>query len=79
MIYSDRFSYTPADKTLVNEPDCTEGGEIMAAVIGLIHAETVDEKDPLRVEKKLIKKVGYDLSIERKSGLHTSGFSLLPV
>ena len=55
MIYSDRFSYTPADKTLVNEPDCTEGGEIMAAVIGLIHAETVDEKDPLRVEKKLIK------------------------
>jgi len=55
MIYSDRFAYNPADKTLVNEPDCTEGDEIKEAIIGLIHAEKVDEEDPGRVEKKLIK------------------------
>ena len=55
MIYTDRFAYAPTDKTLVNEPDCTEGGEIKDAVIGLIHAEAGDEIDPGRVEKKLIK------------------------
>lgn len=55
MIYCDRFAYTPADKTLVDEPDCTEGDEIKGAVIGLIHAEAVDEEDPARIEKKLIK------------------------
>ncbi len=55
MIYCDRFAFTPADKTLVNEPDCTDGEEIKDAVIGLIHAEAFDEKDPGRVEKKLIK------------------------
>ena len=55
MIYSDRFAYIPADKALSNEPDSNEGDEIKDAVIGLIHAETVDEKDPGRVEKKLIK------------------------
>ena len=55
MIYTDRFAYTPANKTLGDEPDCTAGDEIQAAVIGLIHAETADEDDPTRTEKKLIK------------------------
>ncbi len=55
MIYTDRFAYTPADKTLEDEPDCTAGDEIQAAVIGLIHAEAADEADPARTEKKLIK------------------------
>lgn len=52
MIYSGRFAYTPADKALSNEPDSNEGDEIKDAVIGLIHAETFDVKDPGRVEKK---------------------------
>ena len=55
MIYCDRFAYTPADKTLPDEPDCTDGDQIEAAVVGLIQAEEFDEEDPLRVEKKLIK------------------------
>ncbi len=55
MIYTDRFAYTPADKTLANEPDCTDSDEIKDAVVGLIHAEAADEIDPGRVEKKLIK------------------------
>jgi len=55
MIYCDRFAYNPADKTLPDEPDCSEGAEIEAAVIGLIQAEEFDEEDPGRVEKKLIK------------------------
>lgn len=55
MIYTDRFAYTPAVKTLEEEPDCHEPGEIEAAVVGLIHAESCDEEDPARVEKKLVK------------------------
>ncbi len=55
MIYTDRFAYSPAVKTLAEEPDCHEGAEVTAALIGLIHAEAVDEEDPARVEKKLIK------------------------
>lgn len=55
MIYCDRFTFVPSQKTLENEPDITDGGEIKDAVIGLIHAETFDEKDPGRAEKKLIK------------------------
>ena len=55
MIYCDRFAYTPADKTLADEPDCTVGDEIKGAVIGLIHAEADDELEPVRIEKKLIK------------------------
>jgi len=39
MLYTDRFAYNPAVKTLEEEPDCHEPSEIKAAVIGLIHAE----------------------------------------
>jgi hypothetical protein len=55
MLYTDRFAYNPASKTLDEEPDCTEPGEITATVVGLIHAEAVDEEDAARVEKKLVK------------------------
>ncbi len=55
MIYYDRFAYTPADKTLENEPDCHDGEQLEAALIGLIHAESADEEDPSRIEKKLLK------------------------
>jgi len=55
MIYCDNFAYIPAHKTLESEPDCGEGNAINDAVIGFIHAEVVDEDDPARVEKKLIK------------------------
>jgi hypothetical protein len=65
MIYTDRFAYTPADKTLESEPDCSESAEIKAALIGLIHAEANDEDDPGRVEKKLIKNLKW---AARKNG-----------
>lgn len=55
MIYTDRFAYTPAVKTLVDQPDCHTPGEIFATVVGLIHAEASDEDDPVKTEKKLIK------------------------
>lgn len=55
MLYTDRFAYTPASKTLEDEPDCTEPGEITDTVVGLIHAEAVDEENGSRVEKKLVK------------------------
>ena len=55
MIYTDRFAYTPAHKTLEEQPDCSEPGEIINAVIGLIHAEAIDEEDAVKTEKKLIK------------------------
>jgi hypothetical protein len=55
MLYTDRFAYNPAHKTLDDQPDCHTPGEIHAAVVGLIHAEAIDEDDPVKTEKKLIK------------------------
>ena len=55
MLYTDRFAYTPADKTLEGQPDCTEPGEIFKSLVGFIHAEASDEDDPDKIEKKLIK------------------------
>ena len=55
MLYTDRFAYTPAVKTLDEEPDCHEPGEIKAVVVGLIHAEAFDEENAAGVEKKLVK------------------------
>ena len=55
MLYTDRFAYNPASKTLDDEPDCHEPGEITATVVGLIHAEAVDEENAAGVEKKLVK------------------------
>ena len=55
MLYTDRFAYQPAHKTLEEEPDCSEPGEIKEAVIGLIHAEASDEQDGAKVETKLVK------------------------
>ena len=55
MLYTDRFAYKPADKTLDDEPDCTEPGEITDTVVGLIHAEAADEENVSAVEKKLVK------------------------
>ena len=57
MIYTDRFAYNPAHKTLAEQPDCSEPGEVIDAVIGLIHAEAIDEEDVAKTEKKLIKKL----------------------
>jgi len=36
MIYTDRFAYTPAHKTLENQPACREPGESDDVVIGFI-------------------------------------------
>ena len=55
MIYTDRFAYTPAHKTLEDQPDCDEPGEITETVVGLIHAEEIDEENAGVVEKKLVK------------------------
>ena len=55
MIYTDRFAYTPALKAIEDQPDCDQPAEIADTVVGLIHAETVDEEDAAKVEKKLIK------------------------
>ena len=55
MLYTDRFAYKPASKTLEEEPDCTEPGEIADTVVGLIHAEAEDEENASAVEKKLVK------------------------
>ena len=73
MLYADRFAYKPASKTLDDEPDCHAPDEIMATVVGLIHAEAEDEGDAAGVEKKLVKNLKWG---SRKNGtqrivLHT--------
>lgn len=55
MLYADRFAFNPAVKTLDDEPDCNEPGEIKATIVGLIHAEAFDEENAAGVEKKLVK------------------------
>ena len=73
MLYTDRFAYNPAVKTLEDQPDCTEPGEIIDTLVGLIHAEAIDEEDPTRVEKKLIKnlKWGARKNATQRIVLHT--------
>lgn len=55
MIYTDRFNYKTAVKTLEEVPDCSEQQAIDDVVVGLIHAEELDEENAAGVEKKLIK------------------------
>ena len=55
MLYTDRFAYNPASKTLEDQPDCDEPGEILETGVGLIHAEADDEENASAVEKKLVK------------------------
>lgn len=55
MLYTDRFAYKPASKTLDDQPDCYQPGEILETVVGLIHAEASDEGNASGVEKKLVK------------------------
>jgi len=73
MIYTDRFAYRPAHKTLEDQPDCNEPGEIAEAVVGLIHAEAADEENAAGVEKKLVKnlKWGARKNETRRIVLHT--------
>lgn len=77
MIYTDRFAYHPAHKTLENEPDSATGAEITAAVIGLIHAEAQDEEDPAKVEKKLIKNLKWGARKNDTSRIVLHSFSHL--
>ncbi|TYO97614.1 threonyl-tRNA synthetase editing subunit [Geothermobacter ehrlichii] len=55
MIFCDRFAWRPAHKSLSEAPDSNEPGELTRVLVGLIHAEAVDQDDPARVEKKLVK------------------------
>ncbi|PLX75395.1 MAG: hypothetical protein C0615_07965 [Desulfuromonas sp.] len=73
MLYTDRFSYRPAHKTLESEPDCSEAAEIKDAVIGLVHAEASDEENASGVEKKLVKnlKWGARKNETRRIVIHT--------
>jgi len=73
MLYTDRFAYRPADKTLDDEADCHEPGEITETVVGLIHAEEADEENATGVEKKLVKnlKWGARKNDTRRIVVHT--------
>ena len=73
MIYTDRFAYTPAQKAIEDQPDCSEPGEITETVVGLIHAEAIDEEEAVKVEKKLVKnlKWGARKNDTRKIVLHS--------
>ena len=73
MIYCDRFHYATATRGLENEPDCSEQKDVSSAVVGLIHAEAVDEENPAGIEKKLIKnlKWGARKNATQKIVLHS--------
>ena len=73
MLFTERFAYRAADKTLETEPDSDAADEILDAVIGLIHAEAADEENASGVEKKLVKnlKWGARKNDTRRIVLHT--------
>ncbi len=73
MLYTDRFAYNPAVKILDDQPNCTDPAEITETLVGLIHAEAIDEEDPAKVEKKLIKnlKWGARKNATQRIVLHT--------
>jgi len=77
MIYADRLAYTAADKALENEPDSCESRKIKEALIGFIHAEAVDEENPERVEKKLIKNLKWGARKNDTLGIVVHSFSHL--
>lgn len=77
MLYADRFAYVPARKTLESEPDCNTPGEIKEAVIGLIHAESVDEDNAAGVEKKLVKNLKWGARKNETSRIVLHTFSHL--
>ncbi|MDT8420549.1 MAG: threonyl-tRNA synthetase editing domain-containing protein [Desulfuromonadales bacterium] len=55
MLYTDRFHYRSAVKTLDHVPYCSEEQVVEDVVVGLIHAEEADEGNPAGTQKKLIK------------------------
>ncbi|RTZ93309.1 MAG: hypothetical protein DSY91_02385 [Deltaproteobacteria bacterium] len=55
MIYSSRFAYHPAVKSVPEAPDVTEGAEVKNAIVGFIHAEVEDTERASKVTTRLIK------------------------
>ncbi len=55
MIFCDIFAYKTSVKVLDDYPDIDENKKIEKALVGFIHVEAEDEKDPSYIETKLIK------------------------
>lgn len=77
MIYTDRFQYKTAVKTLESEPDRSEEQELSDVVVGLIHAEAIDEENAVGVEKKLIKNLKWGARKNDTQGIVLHSFSHL--
>lgn len=57
MIYCDQFSYQPQVKTLEEVEEKKEGALFVNCLLVMIQAESEDEDDLAKVEKKLVKNI----------------------
>lgn len=55
MIYADRFTWRTAEKGLETAGEVSEERELEGVLVGLIHAEALDEAEAGKVETKLVK------------------------
>lgn len=55
MIYSTRFGWTPGHRTLDSVPEAMGSQCVEDVLVGLVHVEADDLKDPHKVETKLVK------------------------
>lgn len=73
MIYCEKFSYQPVNKTLENFPEITQGDSFEDALVAFIQTEAADQENAKAVETKLVKnlKWGAKKNNTKKVVLHS--------
>lgn len=73
MIYCEKFSYQPVNKTLEDFPEITEGDSFEEALVAFIQTEAADQENAKAVETKLVKnlKWGAKKNNTKKVVLHS--------
>ena len=73
MIYCEKFSYQPVNKTLEDFPEITQGDSFEDALVAFIQTEAADQENAKAVETKLVKnlKWGAKKNNTKKVVLHS--------
>ncbi len=73
MIYCEKFSYQPVNKTLEDFPEITQGDSFEEALVAFIQTEAADQENAKAVETKLVKnlKWGAKKNNTKKVVLHS--------
>ncbi len=77
MIYTDRFAWRTAEKGLETAPEVSESRSLERVLVGLIHAEALDEAEAGKVETKLVKNLKWGARKNETSRIVLHSFSHL--